>query len=275
MTQKPESRYAVRAVERALRLLSVLSDGKPRSLKELSGEISMNTSTTFRLLSTLASGGYVERGGRAVTYKLGIACLELARAYQESSDLRQVALEELEKLRDDTKETVHLAIMDHMEVVYLEKFHGLHAIGIMSSQVGGRSPAYCTGLGKILLAYADQAETRGYYENRGFHRYSDSTITDLDTLMYQLREARSRGYALDLGEHEPEIHCIAAPVFDMNGSVVAAISLSGPSSRMKPIEEQDGFIARTLEAARSISRNMGYRHEARRNREAEHLHREA
>jgi DNA-binding IclR family transcriptional regulator len=266
-----ESRYAIRAVERALRILSVLSDGKPRSLKELSGEIGMNNSTTFRLLSTLASGGYVERGGRAVTYKLGIACLELARAYQESSDLRQVALQELEQLRDDTKETVHLAILDHMEVVYLEKFHGLHAIGIMSSQVGGRSPAYCTGLGKILLAYADQAAVRSYYEKKGFHRYSESTIADLGSLMRHLHAARDRGYALDLGEHEPEIHCIAAPIFDMNGSVVAAISLSGPTSRMKPIDQQDGLIARTLEAARSISKNLGYRQEGSRRRGAENL----
>ncbi len=271
MTQKTESRYAIRAVERALSLLSVLSDGTPRTLKELSGDIGMNSSTTFRLLSTLGSSGYVERNGRKITYKLGIACLELARAYRESSDLRQVALQELEQLRDDTKETVHLAIMDRMEVVYIEKFHGLHAIGIMSSQVGGRSPAYCTGLGKVLLAYADQAAVRGFYEKTGFHRYSESTVTGVDTLMEQLQEARSREYALDLGEHDPEIHCIASPIFDINGDVVAAISLSGPSSRMKPIEQQDGFITRTLEAARAISKNLGFRPERNRARGSQTL----
>jgi DNA-binding IclR family transcriptional regulator len=143
--------------------------------------------------------------------------------------------------------------------VYIEKLHGLHAIGIMSSQVGGRSPAYCTGLGKVLLAYDDPAAVREYYERNGFHRYSENTITNMETLMHQLREARARGYALDLGEHEAEIHCIAAPIFDIKGSVVAAISLSGPASRMEPIDQQDGFITRTVQAARIISENLGYR----------------
>ncbi len=258
MEQK-ESRYNIRAVERALCVLSMLSDGRPRTLTDLSEAIGINNSTTFRLLSTLSVKSYVERDNKTNTYKLGMACLEMARAYQVSSDIRRLALTELEKLRDETKETVHLAVLDKMEVVYLEKLHGLHAIGIMSSQVGGRSPAYCTGLGKILLAYTDPEYVRTYYRNTGLPRYSDSTIQSIETLMDELIKTRNRCYALDSGEHEAEVHCIAAPIFSINNTIIAAISISGPASRMDPVGSQTDLINRTKEAACIISARLGYR----------------
>lgn len=256
-----EGRYNIRAVDRALCILSMLSDGKPRTLTELSEEIGINSSTTFRLLATLAYNNYVERDGPSGAYGLGLACLELARAYHESNDIRQAALPELEMLRDDTKETVHLAILDNMEVVYIEKLHGLHAIGLMSSQVGGRSPAYCTGVGKALLAHTDPQLIRAHFRKTGLHRYSDLTIQSLDTLMEHLKKVRCQGYALDCGEHEAEVRCVAAPVFDMTGKAVAAISVSGPAARMERLETNQELINRTAQAARIISTRLGY-HEA-------------
>jgi DNA-binding IclR family transcriptional regulator len=257
--KKKEGRYNIRAVERALRILSVLSDAKPRNLTELSEKIELNSSTTFRLLATLVHHKYVERDKPSGSYKLSIGCLELAGAYLAGSDIRQLALFVLERLRDDTKETVHLAVLDRMEVVYLEKFHGLHAIGIMSSQVGGRLPAYCTGLGKILLAYTDQESVRAHYERAGLHRYSEATILNLDELIDHLRQARSRGYAFDKGEHEAEVRCVAAPVFNMHGKAVAAISVSGPAGRMEPLDKNLTLIEQIQEAARTISGRLGYR----------------
>jgi len=254
-----EDRYNIRAVGRALRLLSLLSDGKPRTLTKLSEEISINSSTTFRLLTTLACHNYVERDSQIPAYRLGIACLELTRAYQESSDIRRIALSELERLRDETKETVHLAVLDKMEVVYIEKLHGLHAIGIMHSLVGGRAPAYCTGLGKILLAYTDFDFVRTYYTETGLARFSDATIKNVDSLLDHLERVRNQGYALDLGEHEAEVRCVAAPIFGMSGMVLAAISVSGPVSRMKTLETQTELIQKTCEAAHAISSRIGYR----------------
>jgi IclR family KDG regulon transcriptional repressor len=254
-----EDRYNIRSVERALRLLSVMSDGKSRTLTELSEEIGINSSTTFRLLTTLAYNNFVERDSQTVAYKVGIACLELAQAYQQSSDIRRVALPELESLRDETKETVHLAVLDKMEVVYVEKLHGLHAIGIMHSQVGGRAPAYCTGLGKVLLAYTDPGLVRTYYTKTGLHRYSDATIQSVDALLAHLEKVRSQGYALDTGEHEVEVRCVAVPIFNISGRVLASISVSSPASRMEPLETQTELIQRTREAAHTISVKLGYR----------------
>ena len=254
-------RYNVRVLDRAFRILSVLSDGKPRTLTELSQEVSLNSSTTFRLLATLSYHNYVERDGQSGEYRLGLACLELARAYHESNDIRRAAMPELETLRDDTTETVHLAVLDKekMEVVYLEKLHGLHAVGLMSSRVGGRSPAYCTGLGKVLLAHTNPESVRAHFEQTGLHRYSEATIQTVDELLSHLEQVRRQGYALDRGEHEPEVRCVAAPIFDISGEVVAAISVSGPAGRMEPLESKRQLIDRTRKAAHTISAKLGYR----------------
>lgn len=260
MTQ--QGRYNVRVLDRSIRILSVLSDGKPRTLTEVSKSIDVNSSTTFRLLATLASHNYVERDKQTGEYHLGLACLELARAYHAGNLLRRMALPELEALRDETTETVHLAVLDTMEVVYLEKLAGLHAVGLMSSQVGGRAPAHCTGLGKALIAHLDPEVVREHYAHVGLTRYSDATITSLDEMAAHLEQVRIQGYALDAGEHEVEVRCVAAPIFDLNNQVVAAISVSGPDGRMEPLESNQELIERTLKTAQVISGKLGYREQS-------------
>ncbi len=208
MTVKPaveersDDRYNIRVLDRAFRTLALLSDGKPRSLQQLSREIQLSPSTTFRQLATLLYYHYVERDERTGQYRLGIACLELARAYYEADDLRRVALPELERLRDETRETVHLAILDQMEIVYIEKLQGLHAIGLMGSRVGGRAPAYCTGVGKVLLAHQPARVVKHYFLRRKLQRYTGNTITSYQALAIELESIHGRGYALDHGEHE-------------------------------------------------------------------------
>lgn len=251
-------RYNIRAIDRALRLLSLLSDGRNWSLPELSDVLGFSNSTTYRLLSTLESHKYVVHDKHVGGYYLGLACLGLAHAYYHRSDLRLNALTELEKLRDETAETVHLGIPDGMEVVYLEKLHGLHAIGLMSSHVGGRAPAHCTGLGKVLLAHQDQDSVRDYFRCDGLKAYTEKTIRTIDELMEHLEKVRRQGFAIDCGEHESEVNCVAAPVFDINGEVIAAISVSGPASRIEPRVANKELIIRTIEAASLISRRLGH-----------------
>jgi len=253
-----DSRYNIRVLDRAFRVISLLSDGKPRTLNEICKSINLSPSTTFRLLSTMASHSYVKRNEKNNLYQLGLSCLYLARAYQDSNDLRKIALPELEALRDDTKETVHLAIFDAMEVVYLEKLPGLYAIGIMSSRVGGRSPAHCTGLGKVFLAYMAQKEVHSYFTRHGLRKYTDTTIYELDSLENHLQDIRQNGYAFDKGEHEEEVRCVASPIFNMDGQVIAAISISGSSNRLDPLEENKEIIQETCKTAASISRQLGY-----------------
>lgn len=259
-----EGRYNIRVLDRAIQILAVLSDGELHSLTDLSERVKLSSSTTFRILSNLHYHHYVQRDEQSGTYKLGLACLELARAYSESNDLRLTALSELEALRDATKETVHLAVLDRNQVVYLDKLPGLHAIGIMSSQIGRRAPAYCTGLGKVLLAYQpDRQSIRDYFEQRGLYRFTDATVQSIDALMAELDEIEQRGYAFDRGEHELEVRCVAAPIFDINGRAIAAISISGPSSRLDPLEQNREIIEQVLKSAHLISAKLGYRPTAR------------
>jgi DNA-binding IclR family transcriptional regulator len=145
-----------------------------------------------------------------------------------------------------------------MDVIYLEKLHGHHAIGLMSSQVGGRLPAYCTSLGKVLLAYRDPERVRARFEYSEFHRYTDRTIQNVAELMHHLAQVHRQGYSLDRGEHEPEVRCVAAPIFDISGQVIAAVSVSGPASRLEPLDLNQKLIGQTLQAAQAISTRLGY-----------------
>ncbi len=255
---RSENRYSIRVLDRTFGMLALLSDGKPRTLQELSREIHLSPSTTFRQLASLAFYRYVERDGKTGQYRLGIACLELARAYYEADDLRRIALPDLERLRDETRETVHLAILDQMEIVYIEKLQGLHAIGLMGSRVGGRSPAYCTGVGKVLLAHQPPRIVKHYFLRRKLQRYTPNTITTFKALTAELESIRCQGYAFDRGEHETQVHCVAAPIFDMSGEVIAALSISGPADRMEPIERNRKMIENAREAASHISTRLGY-----------------
>lgn len=256
--QDRQGRYNIQAVDRAVKALELLSQGDALKLDALSGQLGISTSSTYRLLATLQSHRYVEKDDNQGGYRLGLACLELARSFSAANDIRSTAMSELNRLRDGTRETVHLGVLEGMEVVYLEKRHGLHPIGLMSSRVGGRSPAYCTGLGKVLLAYQTPEEVRDHFQARGLSEFTDRTITDLDELMDRLSEIRRQGYGLDLGEHEAEVRCVAAPVFDDGGRAVAAISISGPASRLGDLDDQPELIQRTTDAARAISRRFGY-----------------
>jgi DNA-binding IclR family transcriptional regulator len=253
-----ENRYNIRVLDRAFRILSLLSDGKPRTLQELSEGIELSTSTTFRLLATISYYRYVTRDERTNRYSLWLACLELARGFNESYDLRRLAVPELEVLRDEVKETVHLAILDQMEIVYIEKLSGLHAIGLMGSRVGGRSPAYCTGVGKVLLAYETPQFVKECFQGHELQCYTDTTITTFAKLDSELATVRKNGYALDHGEHEAEVRCVAAPIFDIKGEVIAAISISGPEDRMEPLEEQHELIQKAKQTAKNISIKLGY-----------------
>jgi len=258
--EKKSSQYNIRVVEKTIRVLRLLSDGKPRTLTDISQEVDINTSTTYRLVATLVNHNFLELDDLTGEYRLGFASLELARSYETGSELLRIARPDLLKLRDATSETVHLAVLDGMEVVYLEKLEGLHAIGLMSSRVGRRAPAYCTGVGKALLSQQDPDSILENTEWDTLIRYNERTIVEPEALLADFDLARSRGYALDEGEHEFEVRCVAVPIFDHSGEAFAALSVSGPRSRMDPVGQNEALIQCALQAAQDISAKLGYGH---------------
>ncbi len=163
-------------------------------------------------------------------YRPGPGLFELAHQGLEQIELRYLAAPELDALCHQTNETVHLAVLDKGEVVYLEKRESNHTIR-MYSAVGRRAPVHCTGLGKAMLAFLPQSEQEVILCSRELRRYTPRTLTDREALTRELASIRERGYAMDLEEHEEDICCVAAPVLDHCGRVVAAMSVTMPAFR--------------------------------------------
>ena len=255
-----ENRYRIRAVERALELMEAFSIEEPElSLKQLSARLGLNTSTVFRLLATLQARGYVEHCRENGRYRLGPACLGPSSVYLAQQDMRRRLTPLLVALRDDCRETVHLATLDRkqMEVIYLEKLEGLLPIGLMGSRVGGRSPAYCTGLGKAMLAHEPPEAAEAFYETRGLPAHTQQTITTWEVLSHELAEIRRRGYAFDNTEHEPDVRCVAAPVWDHRREVAGAISVAGPAERIEKLITEKALIDTVKAVAARASKLMG------------------
>jgi IclR family transcriptional regulator, KDG regulon repressor len=255
---KPVSlrRYTVDAAAKALDLLSAFSFRQPRlSLADLATRTGIPRPTAFRLLTTLEQAGFVAKVNGE--YQLGIKCFVLGNIVAASLDLREKAQRHLERLRDETGETVHLAVMDGWQVLYLERLQSPHPIGFMRSRVGAIVPAYCTSLGKTLLAFAPQDDVEGWLSSQTFQTMTPQTITSPRRLLKELRAIRERGYALDEQEHELGVRCIAAPVWNHAGDVVAAISVAGPADRMPRPLVDSAMAAAIVAAAHAISTELG------------------
>jgi len=254
------TRYHIRAVDRALDLLTAFSTLEPElTLSELASRLGLSKSTTYRLLVTLESRGYVERNDQTAGYSLGVACLDLGNVFLSQVDLRARALPFMEDLRKECKETVHLGILDanRMEVIYLEKLEGLLPVVMTGSRVGARVPAHCTALGKCMLGQLPEGVVRDFYAREGLRPYTPNSVVDLDDLLRELVETGQRGFAIDHVEHELGVKCVAAPIWNHEKSIVGAISVSGPANRMtKKRCLELGSLVR--DATLKVSRTMGY-----------------
>jgi DNA-binding IclR family transcriptional regulator len=252
----PDSKYINQSVERAFSILRLFIEGATElTASEISKHLSLPQSTAFRFLVTLELKKLVERNPENNKYRLGVACLELGSAFLKDSDLRQRAFTTLEALRDETGETVHLGILEEFQGVYIEKFAGLHPIGMMSSRVGGRFPLYCTGLGKTLLAHLPEESIQRYIARTDFTPYTENTIINPKRLQNELNQIRQQGYSTDNEEHEHGVACIAAPIFKHNG-LSGAISISGPANRINAIDKTNHLIHQVKNAAQEISALM-------------------
>ncbi|UFJ42702.1 IclR family transcriptional regulator [Brevibacillus humidisoli] len=253
-----EKESMVKSVDRALQVVHLVSTKKEGfGVTELARQIDLNKSSVYRILSTLATHGYVEQDQETGRYKLGYKVLELSAKLLDSIDLRAEARPYLKELESLTNEVIHLVVYDQGEVVYIEKLEGNEMLR-MHSQVGKRAPMHCTSVGKVILAHLPPAEMERIVEKKGLPRHTERTITQYDTFQHHLQEIKQKGYALDLEENEQGITCIAAPIFGYNGKVTAAISISGPTIRMTD-QRLSELKEKIMEVGRKISERLGYR----------------
>lgn len=251
---EPDDRYQVRAVSRALDLLGLLGAAtSPVDLSTLARRADLPPSTAFRLLETLRARSMVRIGRDG--YQLGPAVFELGGAFLRTVSVWNDAPELAERLATELDESASVGILDDGQVLYLAIAHGRSDTG-MASIPGTRHPAHATALGKVLLAALPWSEAEAILERRPPVRLTESTYADPASLRAELERVAAQGYAVDAEERNPGITCYGAPIRDRTGAVVAAISASGTSFRMRE-HGAERIITAVTAAAREASRRLG------------------
>lgn len=219
-------------VDRALTVLERLtSRGRPQTLAALAEQTGIPKPTLHRLLQTLLDRGYATHEGDG-RYGAGVRCFELGSMWAQNLDLRVVAAPYLASLNEATRETVHLGVYEHGDVVYIDKIESPHQV-VARTYVGRRCPASCVATGRVLLAYSERHEIERVLTGP-LPAYTEDSITDPDTLSAMLERTRRDGYAVNHGSYRPEVGGVAGPVRDYTGRVVASVGLCLPEHRFGP-----------------------------------------
>ncbi|HYG41878.1 MAG TPA: IclR family transcriptional regulator [Bordetella sp.] len=231
---------------------------RPLALTEIAVASGLAKSNVHRLLQALLETRYVVRDEGTGRYTGSIKLWELGSAVLGKLDLRTHAEHIMETLLDHTRETVHLSVLDGMEVVYVHKLDSPNPVRAYT-QIGGRAQAYCVATGKAMLAF--RAEPVLQRVARQLHPYTARTHTDPARFLQEMRRVRAQGYAVNRGEWNENVYGVAAPIRDASGRIVAALGLSGPQERLKPARIKE-FAGQVAEAAAQISDSLGWRQPA-------------
>jgi DNA-binding IclR family transcriptional regulator len=220
------------SLQHGLQILDMFERERPEiGIGEMAEQLGLHRSTTSRLAATLAAAGYLQSAGEPGRYRLSGRLAALGELAADSTDVRQTAMPYLQDLVQKLGETGHLGVLEGTEAVTIGVVDGWQTVR-MHSWVGKRSPAHCSSMGKALLAGLPAAEFAARYPDRHLEARTGHTITGTRELTRHLAGVRELGYAVDRQELEPHLCCVAGPVFDRTGTVVASISVSGPDSRI-------------------------------------------
>ncbi|MEU0334708.1 IclR family transcriptional regulator [Streptomyces sp. NPDC006193] len=214
------------SVDRALSILPLLAEG-PADLGQVAGRLGVHKSTALRLLRTLHAHGLVYRQSDQ-RYRLGARLFALAQEAMESLDVREIAHPHLVRLNETCGHTVHLAVHEENEVLYIDKVDSRYPVR-MYSRIGKPVAITVAAVAKLLLADLPEAERRALAEKLDYPAYTPRSTPDAETFLKELATVREQGWATDLGGHEESINCVAAPIRGADGRVVAAMSVSAPN----------------------------------------------
>jgi DNA-binding IclR family transcriptional regulator len=248
---------SINSITRAISILECFAYGKKEwNILELAKELSLPPSTMHRQLATLVKHGYLRQGTGDKRYKIGNNLIALASAIMSKNDLRRLSMPEIRKLSEDVGETVHLCQLEGFNMYYVDKVESSHSVSC-TSQIGARIPAHTAAAGKALLSGLTDAEIDRYCDAlTQFPVFTKNTIREAETLRKAIEAIRRDGYALDDEEREEGLSCTAAPIKDIDGKILAAVSISGPSFRIKPQIRR--YIDKINQCAKNISRLMGF-----------------
>jgi DNA-binding IclR family transcriptional regulator len=249
-----ESRYIIQSVSRALDLLNLLGGNEAgMSLTEICQCLSLRPASAFKLLATLEAHDYVQKNPHGGRYFMGVASVQLGLTVLRANNIREIAVPILKKLRDDCKETVHLASLTGTRVIYLERLDSLMPVGYLHSHVGMAAPAHCTALGKAIMAFWPSDEIRRAYAHTPLVRLTPKTITDIKKLLAELDRTRKRGYAVDNEEAQLTVKCLAVPLQVNLARPTWSISVTGPAERIDRLIAKNQLASMLKMAAKEIS----------------------
>ena len=248
------SNYLVPILGSAMRILDVFYEAdSDLTLHEISAKAKVGKTSAFRILFTLDSVGYVEKDPASGKYRLGLGIIEAARKTLAGRDLVQVARPHLKKLRDEFDETTNLAGLRDDKIVYLEIFESPHSFR-MTDTVGSRVPWHSTALGKSIAAFLGQEKLKAVLKQSPRKRFTPHTIISVREYAKVLAKVKEQGYGVDNEESELGATCVASPIFSGDNIVVGALSVSGPTPRMR--DKQNKITIALKEASAAISRSL-------------------
>ena len=255
---KSEKKF-INSLSRGLSVLSLVSESSsPLTLTELSNHLQLRKSTVQRLTYTLQHLKYLQRDLEAKTYRLGPNALSIGLSAMRSLDLRNVAPPILKEASKEIGETVNLAILDGSDIVYIERIKTEQIVNI-NLHVGSRLPAYCTSMGKAILAFLPREHSEKVLKTTKLNPVTPYTINSKTALREELRKVRERGFSTNNEELSIGLKSVAAPVRNYKGEVIAAVNIAIPSIRA-PLEKLETFFAeKVIDTANRISLNLGYK----------------
>ena len=246
---------SVKSAERVLRVLELLAKNPSGlTIKEVSETLSFPQSSTSGLIVTLLENGYITVDPFK-RYKLGPKLIQIGRVAMDSLDITAQDTPFLKKLMEEVEETVFMAVLTGIDLVYVTKIDNNRSIRT-TAQPGQRKPIYCTGLGKIFLANLPEQRREDILSQLDLVPITPKTITDVNTLKKQLKLFAEMGYSIDNEENEEGLVCVAAPVYGADHTIQAAISVAGPKERM--LKHKKHIVERLLMTSREIAESIGY-----------------
>jgi DNA-binding IclR family transcriptional regulator len=247
-------------VGKALDVLDLVAQtGRPVRFSELLEHRLFPKATLYRFLQTLTNQGMLSYDPETGHYALGVRLVRLAHAAWAQSSLAPIARPFVDRLAADTGETVHLAQMDQAQVLYVDKRNATRPVE-MFSQAGKVGPAYCTGVGKAMLAYLPEPAMEKALQHQSFHAFTPHTLATPDALRAELAAIRARGHAFDREEHETGIICVAVPILSRTGQVMGALSVTSTTQRttLAALDAQAGRVRETAAAIAAAAENWRF-----------------
>ncbi len=248
----------IASVHKALLILEMLSENEESlSLTEISARLGFNVSTTHHIIATLLAHNFLEQNPDTKEYSIGLKLFEISFSSKYHSILKREAEFYLKKLSEATNECANLALLVGGEITYLAQSQSSRMMQTFV-QLGKRSPVHCTGVGKVLISEHSPEDIKQILDTHGMEKYTRNTITSFPAFIEELEKVRKLGYAFDDEEREEGVICIAAPARNFSGKIVAALSVSGPTSRLK-VRELTNIIELIKETCDCYSESLGWK----------------